>query len=47
MSEEKKLGVFEKEYSRRQFLKLSGKGLAGIPVTAALLSLIGCTEKQV
>lgn len=47
MSDEKKLGILEKEYSRRQFLKLSGKGLAGIPVTAALLSLIGCTERQV
>ncbi len=47
MSDEKKLGILEKEYSRRQFLKLSGKGLAGIPITAAMLSLFGCTQQQV
>ena len=47
MSEEMKKGILDKEYSRRQFLKMSGKGLAGISMTAAMLSLFGCTQKQV
>jgi len=47
MSDEMKKGILDREYSRRQFLKLSGKGLAGISMTAAMLSLFGCTQKQV
>ncbi|MEG0753859.1 MAG: ferredoxin-like protein [Angelakisella sp.] len=47
MSEETKKGIFDKEYSRRQFLKISGKGLAGVTMTAAMLSLFGCTQKEV
>lgn len=47
MSEEIKQGIFDKEYSRRQFLKISGKGLAGVTMTAAMLSLFGCTQKEV
>lgn len=33
--------------TRRQFLKISGKGLAGLTVSAAMLSLFGCTQEQV
>lgn len=40
-------GVFDKEYTRRQFLKMSGKGLAGVTLSAGLLSLFGCTQKEV
>ncbi len=47
MSEEKKKGVFDKEYSRRQFLKISGKGLAGVTMTATMLSLIGCSQQDI
>ena len=47
MSEEMKKGILDKEYSRRQFLKMSGKGLAGISMTAAMLSLFGCTQKEI
>lgn len=47
MSEEKKMGILDKEYTRRQFLKISGKGLAGISMTAAMLSLFGCTQQEV
>lgn len=47
MSEETKKGMFDKEYSRRQFLKISGKGLAGVTMTATMLSLFGCTQKEV
>ena len=47
MSEETKKGIFDKEYSRRQFLKISGRGLAGITMTATLLSLFGCTQKEI
>lgn len=45
MSENKKL--FDRKYTRRQFLKISGKGLAGVAVSASLLNLIGCEEKQI
>jgi len=47
MSKEGNKGIFDKEYSRRQFLKISGKGLAGVTLTAAMLSLFGCTQKEV
>ncbi len=33
MSENKKL--FDKKYTRRQFLQISGKGLAGVAVSAS------------
>ncbi|ONI47998.1 hypothetical protein AN644_03125 [Candidatus Epulonipiscium fishelsonii] len=42
-----KKGFFDKEYSRRQFLKMSGKGLASISLTASMLSLVGCTQEEV
>ena len=39
--------IFDKDYSRRQFLEISGKGIAGVTVTASLLNLIGCKEEKV
>lgn len=47
MSEEKKVGILDKEMTRRQFLKISGKSLAGLTVSATMLSLFGCTAEQV
>ena len=47
MSEEMKKGIIDKEYTRRQFLKMSGKGLAGLSMTAAMLTLFGCTQEEV
>jgi Fe-S-cluster-containing dehydrogenase component len=43
-SKEEKTRLTDKELSRRDFLKMSGKGIAGITVTSGLLSLIGCTS---
>ncbi len=37
----------EKDMSRRDFMKLSGKGIAGLMVSASFLSLVGCTKKDV
>jgi Fe-S-cluster-containing dehydrogenase component len=37
----------DKKMSRRDFLKLSGKGVAGVTVSASLLALIGCSKKDV
>lgn len=39
--------IFDKNYSRRKFLEISGKGLAGVAVSGALLNLVGCSEKQI
>jgi Fe-S-cluster-containing dehydrogenase component len=36
----------EKVRTRREFLKMSGKSLAGITVTASVLNLIGCTKEE-
>lgn len=47
MSEEMKQGMLDKEYSRRQFLKLTGKGIVGVSLTASMLCLFGCTQQQV
>ena len=35
----------DKEYTRRQFLKLSGKSLAGLAISAALLDTMGVTAQ--
>ena len=35
------------EMTRRKFMKISGKSLAGLTVSASLLSLFGCTQEQV
>ncbi len=45
MSEEKK-GFLSREYTRRQFMKLSAKGLTGIALSSSLLSLMGVTQSQ-
>ena len=37
----------DKEYTRRQFLKLSGKSLAGLAISAAMLNTLGVTAKSV
>lgn len=45
MSDTKKT-LMDREYTRRQFMKLSGKGLAGVALSSTLLSLMGCTLSQ-
>jgi Fe-S-cluster-containing dehydrogenase component len=37
----------EKKVTRRDFLKMSGKGVAGVTLSASLLALIGCQPKDV
>lgn len=39
--------VINKEITRRKFMKLSGKSMAGLAVSASLLSAMGCTQEQV
>lgn len=45
MSEEKK-GFLNREITRRQFMKLSAKGLTGVALSSSLLSLMGVTQAQ-
>ncbi len=45
MSETK--GFLSKEYTRRQFLKLSGKSLAGVALSSSLLTLFATTQAEV
>ncbi len=45
MSENKKT-LLSREYTRRQFLKLTGKGFAGVALSSSMLSLLGCTQAQ-
>ena len=45
MSEEKK-GLLNRELTRRQFMKLSAKGLTGVALSSSLLSLMGATKAQ-
>ena len=33
--------------SRLEFLRISGKGLAGITIAPALLSLLGCKQEEI
>ncbi len=35
------------EMTRRKFMKISGKSLVGLTVSASLLNLFGCTQEQV
>ena len=35
------------DMTRRQFMKISGKSLAGLTLSASMLSLFGCSQKQV
>ncbi|NLY45729.1 MAG: ferredoxin-like protein [Tissierella sp.] len=39
--------MLSQEMTRRKFMKISGKSLAGLTVSASLLSLMGCTQEQV
>ena len=41
MSDKKRF--LDKDYTRRQFLKLSGKSLAGVAMSGAMLSALGVT----
>lgn len=47
MSIEMKEGFLDKQMTRRQFLKISGKSLAGLTVSATLLSLFGCSQQEI
>ena len=38
--------LLDREYTRRQFMKLTGKGLAGVALSNSLLSLMGVTKAQ-
>ncbi|MEG0301337.1 ferredoxin-like protein [Cetobacterium sp.] len=39
--------VFDKETTRREFLKLTGKGIAGFAVTSSILSMFGFGEEAI
>lgn len=51
MSEVQKQNKIDKalntEMTRRKFMKISGKSLVGLTVSASLLSLFGCSQEQV
>ena len=47
MSKETKTGFLDSQMTRRQFLKISGKSIAGLTISATMLSLFGCTQEQV
>ena len=49
MSTEKQEGrkFLDEEMTRRQFMKISGKGLVGLTLSASMLKLFGCTSQQV
>lgn len=48
---DKTIGKFDQalntEMTRRKFMKISGKSLVGLSVSASLLSMFGCTQEQV
>lgn len=39
--------IIDREMTRRQFLKISGKSLAGLAITTSMLSLFGCSQREV
>lgn len=47
MSNEGKTGFLDKQMTRRQFLKISGKSIAGLTVSATMLSLFGCSQQEI
>lgn len=47
MATETKTSFLDAQMTRRQFLKISGKTIAGLTVSATMLSLFGCTQEQV
>ena len=42
-----KTRFLDKDYTRRQFLKLSGKSLAGLALSSSMLSVMGVTAQAV
>ncbi|MFA9423745.1 MAG: ferredoxin-like protein [Sedimentibacter sp.] len=42
-----KKNILDKETTRREFLKLSGKGIGGTFISLSLLNLLGCTNPNV
>ena len=38
--------IFDKEVTRRQFLKVTGKGVAGLAASTSLLNLFGLTKAE-
>lgn len=47
MSEKNQKGFMTKEVTRRQFMKISGKGLAGLALSTSMLSLMRTTQAEV
>lgn len=47
MSEKTQSGFQSKEMTRRQFLKISGKSLAGLALSASMLSVLGTSQAEV
>ena len=47
MSNGEKKGFLTKEMSRRQFMKISGKSLAGLALSTSMLSLFNTTQAEV
>jgi len=47
MSNEEKKGFMTKEMSRRQFMKISGKSLAGLALSTSMLSMMKTTQAEV
>ncbi|MDO5407106.1 MAG: ferredoxin-like protein [Eubacteriales bacterium] len=47
MEREKGQGFLDAQMTRRQFLKVSGKSIAGLALSASMLSLFGCTQQEV
>ena len=47
MPEEVKKGFLNRETTRREFLKISGKGIGGAALSLSLLSLFGCQTSNV
>lgn len=39
-------GLMSREYTRREFMKLTGKGLAGVGLSSSMLRLFDCTKAQ-
>lgn len=40
------MSIFNHEYTRREFMKLTAKGLAGVTLSSPVLSVLGCTAAQ-
>lgn len=41
---ETKKNILERETTRREFLKMSGKGIGGLAISLSLLNLLGCSK---